>query len=287
MFITIAGNALNIFLNWVLIFGKLGFPAYGILGAGYATLISRFVIAGGMWAYLQGSSRYSQYLARLRSIKITRQVISKMLHIGLPTGFQFIFEVGAFGFSAIMIGWMGAKPLAAHQIAINMAAISYMMASGLSAAATIRVGNQLGRKDILTLRNVAFSIFIMVVIFMMSFALLFIVGRFFLPTLYIDDSEVIGLASSLLIIAAFFQISDGVQVVGLGALRGLADVKIPTLITFISYWIIALPVAYLLGFTLDMGINGIWWGLLIGLTVAAVSLFIRFNGQTRKRMHAA
>ena len=213
-------------------------------------------------------------------------MISRMLKLGLPTGFQFIFEVGAFGFASIMIGWLGTKSLAAHQIAINMASVSYMMATGLSAAATIRVGNQLGRKDIPRLRSIAFSIFIMVAIFMMTFAVIFIVGRKFIPGLYISDPEVIGIASSLLIIAGLFQLSDGVQVVGLGALRGLTDVKIPTFITFVSYWIIGLPISYLLGFVLDLGVNGIWWGLLIGLSVAAVLLFVRFNAQTRKRLSA-
>jgi len=230
------------------------------------------------------SRRYKPYLETARREKIARSMISKMLKLGLPTGFQFIFEVGAFGFASIMIGWLGTKSLAAHQIAINMASVSYMMATGLSAVATIRVGNQLGRKDIPMLRSIAFSIFIMVTIFMTTFAVIFIVGRRFIPGLYIDDPEVIGIASSLLIIAALFQISDGVQVVGLGALRGLTDVKIPTFITFVSYWIIALPLGYVLGFTLGFGINGIWWGLLTGLTVAAVLLFLRFNSSTKKHL---
>jgi len=167
----------------------------------------------------------------------------------------------------------------AHQIAINLASVTWMMASGLAAAATIRVGNQLGRKDLFTLRRAAFSIFIMVTLFMSVNALIFIIGRNFLPTLYIENAEVIKLATSLVVIAAFFQLSDGIQVVGLGALRGLEDVRVPTLITFIAYWVLALPLGYFLGFKLGLGVNGIWYGLSIGLSVAAILLFlfIRFN----------
>ena len=187
-----------------------------------------------------------------------------------------------------MIGWIGTEALAAHQIAITLAAVSYMMASGLSAAATIRVGNQLGQNDIHSLRAAAFTIYAMVVIFMASCATVFILGRYYLPSLFIDDSTVIATASSLLIIAGFFQISDGIQVVSLGALRGLEDVKIPTLLTFIAYWVLALPIGYYLGFELKMGAIGVWYGLLIGLSIVAVVMFWRFNLLTRrllKKLH--
>jgi len=282
MVVTIAGNVLNIALNYILIFGKLGFPALGLNGAGYATLISRILMAILMWLYLIKSDRYSKYFAIIKQIKTSLIMIRKMLRIGIPAGLQFIFEVGAFGLSTIMIGWFGAQSLAAHQIAINMASISYMMASGLAAAATIRVGNQLGKRDIPTLRAVSFSIFVMVIFFMTTFALIFVLGRNYFPTLYINENEVIVIASSLLAIAALFQISDGIQVVGLGALRGLADVKIPTFITFVAYWIIGLPVGYVLGFKLKLGVQGIWYGLSLGLSIAAILLFIRFNRLTKK-----
>lgn len=179
---------------------------------------------------------------------------------------------------------MGARELAAHQIAINLASISYMMASGLAAAATIRVGNQLGRKDIFTLRRAAFSLFAMVIIFMGCFGLIFIIGREFLPSLYVYETDVIAIASGLLVIAAVFQLSDGVQVVGLGALRGMADVRIPTYITFFAYWIIGLPLGYLLAFPFNLGVNGIWYGLAVGLSITAVMLFVRFNRITRSKL---
>jgi MATE family multidrug resistance protein len=282
MYITVASNILNVILNYLLIFGKLGFPELGLIGAGIATLISRVVMAISMWVFVLRTSKYTPYIIEARLVKWSNAIARKMLKIGLPAGLQFIFEVGAFGVSSIMIGWLGAKSLAAHQIAINMASVSYMMATGLSAAATIRVGNQLGKNDIPTLRKVAFSIFMMVVIFMSTFALIFILGRHYLPSLYINDGEVLSLATSLLVIAAFFQISDGVQVVGLGALRGMSDVKIPAFITFVAYWVIGLPVGYVLGFKFDFGIQGIWYGLLTGLSVAAVLLFLRFHLSTKK-----
>ncbi len=286
MIVTISTNVVNVGLNYLLIFGKMGFPALGLNGAGYATLISRILMAIVIWTYLKKSNRFDAYFKVMNSIKLGWAKVRQMLRIGLPAGFQFLFEVGAFGFSAIMIGWLGTKQLAAHQIAINMVSMSYMMASGLAAAATIRVGNQLGKKDFPTLRKAAFSIFIMVIIFMSFFAVTYFLGRNFFPGLYIHDSEVIEIASSLMVIAALFQISDGIQVVGLGSLRGLADVKIPTLITFIAYWIIGLPLGYVLGFTFNLGVSGIWYGLSLGLTVAAIMLFIRFKNISRKKMMA-
>ena len=205
-----------------------------------------------------------------------------MLGIGIPTGLQFIFEVGAFSTAAIMMGWIGVNALAAHQIAINLASISYMMASGLSAAAMVRVGNQLGKRDISKLREVGFSIFGMVTVFMSVFAILFLLLKNYMPLLYIDDPQVIKMAASLLIIAGIFQISDGLQVVALGALRGLSDVKIPTLVTLLAYWVVGLPLGYFLAFKLHWNELGIWIGLLIGLTLTAIMLLYRFNSLSSK-----
>lgn len=205
-----------------------------------------------------------------------------MLKLGLPTGLQFVFEVGAFSAAAIMAGWLGAIQLAAHQIAISLTSVSYMMASGISAAATVRVGNQLGLNDIPTLRIAGFTSFIMAVAFMLVACLGFALGKDFLPGLYADELEVLQIASVLLVIAAIFQIFDGVQVVALGALRGLEDVKMPTIVAIISYWLIGLPLGYVLGFKLDLGIEGIWYGLLTGLAITAITLFLRFNILTNR-----
>lgn len=286
MVIVIATNLLNVGLNYILIYGKLGFPAMGLNGAGWASLISRIILAAWMAAYIFRGRKFRPYRIGFTVGKYRRLLFRKLLSIGVPAGFQYLFEVGAFGFAVIMIGWLGTNAMAAHQIAINMAAISYMAASGLSAAATIRVGNQWGRKDIHTLRAAAFTIFGMVLVFMAFCAIVFIIGRHFFPSLYIDNPEVIATAATLLVIAAFFQLSDGVQVVSLGALRGLEDVKIPTLLTFLAYWVIALPAGYLMAFRLEMGVQGVWLGLLTGLTTAAVILFLRFRHLTRSLLPA-
>jgi MATE family multidrug resistance protein len=192
-------------------------------------------------------------------------------------GMQFTFEVTTFSMAAIMMGWLGTVALAAHQIAINLASVSYMAATGISSAATIRVGNQLGQKDYHTMREVSFTSYQMALIFMGFCALAFVVFRTQLAGLYIDNPEVIHLAAQLLIMAGLFQLSDGAQVIGLGSLRGITDVKVPTIITLIAYWGLGLPIGYILGFRLEMGALGIWTGLLLGLTIAAIWLFYRFN----------
>jgi len=277
MFITLFSNGVNVFLNWVLIYGNLGAPAMGLNGAGWATLISRVIMGLMMFYYVKKAKRFSHFSLNFSFKGLSFPMVSKILRIGVPTGFQFIFEVGAFSSAAIMMGWIGVNALASHQIAINLASISYMMASGLSSAATVRVGNQLGRNNIRGLRDAGFTAFIMVAMFMSISALLFIVLREFLPSLYIDDPAVIKLSASLLIIAGFFQLSDGVQVLGLGALRGMADVKVPTIVTLVAYWVIGLPLGYVLAFTYGLNEEGIWYGLLTGLTVTGALLLYRFH----------
>ncbi|MEQ9426695.1 MAG: MATE family efflux transporter [Cyclobacteriaceae bacterium] len=282
MVISIVGNLINVGLNYLLIFGEFGFPALGVNGAAWATLISRILIGGGMALFVFQSSRYHEVVSLFNWTGVQLRSSIQLLKIGIPAGLQFIFEAGAFAMAAVMMGWIGAKQLAAHQIALNLAAITYMAATGISAAATIRVGNQLGKKDIPTLRIAGNTCFIMVIIFMGLAAMIFILFRNYLPSLYIDDPQVIGYAASLLVIAAFFQLSDGVQVVGLGALRGLADVKMPTLYTLFAYWMMALPVGYFLGIRICFGAEGIWIGLLVGLSISAVMQFWRFRKLTER-----
>lgn len=276
MIIVIGSNLLNIALNYILIFGKYGFPEMGLNGAGWATLISRVVMAVSMMLYVYYGKRFIAFRKGFSFGSYSKSLISKMLHIGLPAGSQFIFEAGAFGFSALMMGWLGTTALAAHQIAINLATISYMTTSGLGAAATIRVGNFLGQRDKRKLQDSAFTMIWMAVALMAAWALLFIFGRHLLPSLYIEDIAVIELTAALLIIAAFFQLSDGIQVVCAGALRGLQDVKVPSILIFVAYWVIALPLGYWLAFPLGLGATGIWIGLLIGLTLTASAMVVRF-----------
>ena len=285
MYITIVGNIVNIILNYILIFGKLGVEPMGLYGAGLATMISRVLMAIMMISFVYFNHRFAIYWENFKIGFFSTKLIKEILKLGFPMSFQFIFEVSTFSLAAIMIGWLGTGPLAAHQIAINMASISYMIALGISSAATIRVGNQLGQKDYKTLRNAALTCYVMAIMFMSMTAVFFILARNSLPLLYINDPEVIAQAAILLIIAGLFQLSDGIQVIGLGALRGMSDVKIPTLITLISYWLIGLPLGYVFGFPMGMGALGVWYGLLAGLSIAAVLLFIRFNNLTRKLIH--
>lgn len=277
MIVSLSGNLLNIILNYILIYGKLGFPAMGLNGAGWATLIARTAMGIAMSVYVLNSVSFNNHDTKFHFNKVSATLLKKITKIGIPIGMQFTIEVGAFAFAAVMIGWMGAQPLAAHQIALSMAAFTYMLASGISAATTVRVSNAFGRKDFIGLKYAANTSFMMVLIFMGCCALFFIIANHWLPTLFIKEIEVIEIAAFLLIIAAFFQLSDGMQVVVLGALRGLHDVNWPTIITVIAYWIIALPVGYFLGFILNYKATGVWIGLLTGLLAAATLLYWRFR----------
>ena len=277
MIAVIGSNIIHVPLNYIFIFGHFGVPAMGLVGAGWATLISRIIMAVAIALYVYRSPSFKKFSARFSIGNYSRSLISKMLHIGLPAGVQFIFEVAAFDTSAVMMGWLGTKTLAAHQIAINLATISYMTTSGLAAAATIRVSHEMGKKDFVALRTVAFVLLSIAMAVMFLWGLLFVLGRDFLPTLYVSDPEVSAIAAPLLIIAGFFQLSDGVQVVCLGALRGLHDVKVPSLFIFIAYWIIGLPLGYFLAFKIGYGAVGVWTGLLIGLTLTAGAMVLRFD----------
>ncbi len=277
MYVTIFCNLINVFLNWVLIYGNLGAPELGLNGAGIATLISRILMPLMMAWYMMKSVRYSKFNLQLGIKKLRFYMINRILKIGVPTGFQYIFEVSAFSAAAIMMGWIGVNALAGHQIALNLASISYMMAAGLSTAGMIRVSNQIGKGNPKGMREAGMVVFGMVLIFMFTTAVIFIVFRNYLPTFYIEDQEVIAISASLLVIAGLFQLSDGVQVAGLGVLRGMEDVQFPTLITLIAYWVLGLPLGYFLAFEWGLGAEGIWYGLLIGLSLTAVVLFIRFH----------
>lgn len=277
MVISIAGNLLNIGLNYVLIFGHFGFDPMGIEGAGIATLISRVLQALAMGAFVLGYRRFQRYRSIFASVGLEWIVIRSILRIGVPTGLQFVFEIGAFSASAVMVGWLGALPLAAHQIAMNLSGVTYMTATGIAAAASIRVGNQLGRKDFLNLRLAGRTCFIMTAGLMAFYSVILVLFRHSLPYLYVDNEEVIGIAAVLLIMVAFYQVSDGLQSVGLGALRGLGDVKIPTFVTLITYWGIAIPLGYVCAFVLEWGSAGVWIGLSVGLTLAAAAHLYRFR----------
>lgn len=277
MTIVLSCNVMNIVLNYMLIYGHAGLPALGLNGAGIATLISRIVMAMALATAVWWAPAFRKYRDAFRLGPYSGELFNKMLHIGIPAGVQFIFEVAAFDFSLVMMGWLGTTALAAHQIAINLATISYMTASGLAAAATIRVGKAYGIKDMPSLRRAGMVLIGMTLAFMGCWAVIFIGGHGWLPYLYVDDVSVIEMASVLIIIAGLFQLSDGLQVVCVGALRGIRDVKVPSIFIFISYWVIGLPLGYGLGFAGGQGAIGIWVGLLTGLTLTALAMFWRFR----------
>jgi MATE family multidrug resistance protein len=277
MVILVLSNVVNAFGNWVLIYGNLGFPRMELDGAGYSTLITRIFMAVVILAYIRNAKSFQEFDPSLRFKGINLPVIKKIISIGIPAGFQMFFEVGGFSFAAIMVGWIGVNELAAHQIALNLASITFMVGIGIGISATIRVGNYYGKKDLVGIKKAGNTALVLIALIMGSFGLMFFVLRDFLPTLYINDIEVIEIAASLIIIASFFQVVDGVQVIGVGILRGLTDVKVPMVISFIAYWVIGIPVAYLLGFTFDFGAEGVWMSFVVGLSLAALFFYLRFR----------
>ena len=291
MYAALIANVINIVLNYLLIFGKFGFPEMGIIGAAYGTLISRVVMVLYLWLLLRYKERSAQIVRNIKFFVLDILTIKKIVNIGSLSAMQMFFEVAIFTAAVWLSGLLGKNPQAANQIALNLSSMTFMVATGLSVAAMIRVGNQKGLRDYKELRRIAFSIFLLGVLLAMFFALLFFIFHKSLPMIYvdlsdtanyIDNMEVVSIASKLLLAAAFFQISDSIQVVFLGALRGIQDVKIPTILTFISYWVVGFPVSYYLGSEEMYGSFGIWLGLLAGLTTASVLLFIRFNSLTLK-----
>ncbi len=284
MIIMIFALPLNAALNWVLIFGNLGLPQLGLMGAGYATLITRTLAAIALMFLVLKSVRLEENRPAQWWIKFERSRFVEMLKVGLPSGFQSLFEVGAFSVAAVMMGWLGTKTLAAHQIAINVASLTFMVPMGLSFAVAIRVGNAMGAKDYQAARRIGLGAFGVAIFFAILFSIGFVLGREEIPKLYIDDPEVWALAGPLFLLAGAFQIFDGLQVVGVGCLRGLLDIRFPTVVTFVAYWVLSLPLGYVFAFWLDWKGAGIWTGLSIGLLVPAVLLTTRFNALMKKRL---
>lgn len=291
MYATVLANILNVVFNYLLIFGKFGFPEMGIVGAAYGTLISRVIMVWYIWFLLKRKEKSKAFVTKIKFFILNKLMIKRLLNLGMPSAMQMFFEVAIFTAAIWLSGLLGKNPQAANQIALNLSSMTFMVAMGLSVAAMIRVGNQKGLQNYSDLRRIAFSIFLLGIIFASCFAILFFVFHNQLPKLYvdfddaknlIDNTEVVLLASKLLFVSAIFQISDSMQVLVLGALRGLQDVKIPTIITFISYWLVGFPISWYFGKEAVFGSFGIWLGLLAGLTTAAILLFIRFNYLTKK-----
>ena len=295
MWATILANIVNVVLNYLLIYGIWIFPELGIVGAAIGTIASRFVMLGYMHYMMNLKKKFHPYFKGFSLKNIKREVNSKIIKLGTPSAMQMFFEVALFTGAIWLSGSLGETNQAANQIALSLASFTFMFAMGLSVAAMIRVGNQKGLEDYKKLRLVAFSIFLLAILLEIIFATIFVLFHKDFPALFVDlnnvkdlakNTEVVTIAAELLLVAAVFQISDGIQVVVLGALRGLQDVKIPMYITFIAYWIVGFPISIYLGIYTSLGATGIWIGLLAGLTTAAVLLFVRFNKETKKLINS-
>lgn len=282
MWAGLAGNIINIILNYLLIYGEFGFPRWELFGAGVATTIARSLMAVFLFIILSRDKRVQKYLRAAKRLKIRRESIVNLLKIGVPIGFQFVLEVSAFVAGTIMMGWLGVYPLAAHQIAISLSALAFLAATGIATAATIRVSNFLGNEKFHKMRDAGNSAYVMGMALMILTALCFIFFGRQISMIFTNDEMVIALSTQLLMIAGFFQIVDGAQAVGLGVLRGLEDVKIPTIIVIVAYWGLSIPLSYIFAFTLDMGAVGVWYGYLAGLSFSGLFLYMRFLSYSKK-----
>lgn len=277
MYITLVANALNITLNWALIYGHLGFSAMGVKGAAIATLVSRILMFVSFLVFFFKHSSYNVYLKHFSRKLINRALLKDVLKTSIPLSFQNLVEITAFSLSAIMVGWSGKVSLAAHQIAMSMSSFSFMLALGVGAASTIRVSHQYGFGDFKAMRKEGFAAVHLSVALMSVSGIAYILFRNYIPVIYTEDILVREMAAKLLVIAALFQIFDAMQLSGLAALRALADVKIPLILSIVSYYLVCLPLGYLCGVVLGMGAVGVWIGLLLGLVFAALLFLWRFN----------
>lgn len=291
MYAIVMANVLHVMINYCLIYGVWFFPRMGIIGAALGTVISRIAMVVFMHLILSRKEQLKQYFHEFSFDEIKKETIKKIVGLGLPSAMQMLFEVVLFTAGIWLCGNIGKTSQAANQIALSMASMTFMFAMGLSVVSMIRVSNQKGLNDYKQLVIVARSIFLLAILIEILFALMFVALHQILPYLFLnmenqaqvlDNREVIGIAAKLLLVAAVFQISDGIQVVVLGALRGLQDVKIPMYITFIAYWVVGFPISYYLGIHTDLKAVGVWIGLLAGLTAAAIFLYLRFHYLTKK-----
>lgn len=275
--ILLSGVVLNAFLNWVLIFGKLGAPPLGLEGAGWATLMARFFTFAALFAYVLVTAEFLPMLPAAWLGRIRWAEMRSLFRIGGPVAVQHLFEVGAFAFAAIMMGWISAAALAAHQIAITCAATTFMLALGIGMAVCIRVGHAWGAGDHDRVRRIGFIGLGLGALVMSACAVILMTGRQPIVGAFVSDPAVVAITVQLLMVAALFQLADGMQVTAISALRGVSDVRIPAGVAVLAYWVVAIPAGYLLGFHTSLGPAGVWAGLAIGLGVAALFLTWRFH----------
>jgi multidrug resistance protein, MATE family len=273
------GVTLNLLLNLPLVFGWMWIPALGLLGSAIATLASRFFVLAGTLAYALSLSRL-QWSA-LAFSRVDRRRVGVLFRVGLPICCQYLAEVGAFSFGAVMMGWIGTVALASHQVVLTCAATTFMFPLGISMAAAVRIGHAVGSQAYAALRRIAFGAIGISASVSACFAALYFAAGHDIAGLFTSDSVVLDLAARLMIVAGIFQIADGIQVTAAGCLRGLADVRLPMVIGFFCYWVVAMPTAFVIAFIVSPGATGVWIGFAAGLFVAATLLTWRLLGMTR------
>ena len=281
MYISVIGNILNIILNYLLIYGYCGLPELGYMGSCWATFIARGFMGIGFLIFVFKHNSVNSFAKYYQEAKINAQHFWPLFKDGLASALQFTFEVAAFAIAGLLAGVFGKEQIDAHGIALSMAAFTYMFASGIGSATTIRVGNYYAKHDLTNLKLAIKTSYKLVIVTMGFMALVFICFNTVLPIVFSNDAEIILIASKLLLFAALFQLFDGTQVVAIGALRGLEDYKYPTYIAFIGYWIIALPLCYVFGFMMNYKVYGVWLALSIGLGFVAIALSIRIRNLIR------
>lgn len=277
----IGANLVNGLLNWVLIFGHFGFPAMGVVGSAWATTLSRVLLV--LWLWAASRRELNPLLSPIRREVWQLQPLVRMFRLGIPIGAQHVLEFGAFALVALMMGWMGTEAMAGHQVAINMAALTFMVPLGVGDAASVLVGQAVGRGDAEGTRGAARAAFACGVAFMTMTAAIFLSLPEPLARLYSRDLGVIGVAASLIPIAGVFQVFDGIQVVASGVLRGLGDTRAPMVANLIGYWLVGIPVSFYLGFVARHGPVGLWWGLVLGLCLVGTSLLMRVRVRLARR----
>ncbi len=284
LWVSISGNILNIFLNYIFIHGYLGMPEMGYLGIAWGTFYSRLFMGGGFLFLMYKNKFLGEIFHYFKQVNVNYKYLKALGKIGFNTGLQFTFEVAAFVIAGFMAGTFGKEQIDAHGIALHLAAFTYMFSSGISSAATIRVGVFRAQNNWKEVKLAGMKSIQLVVIFMLSSAILFLVLKNYLPYIFSSEPHVVKLASQLLIIAAFFQIFDGLQVTAIGILRGLEDVKFATFTTLIGYWIVTLVLCYVFAFAMNFQVVGIWFGLLAGLIFVGTVLYFRFRSIYKRKI---
>lgn len=276
MYFAAIGVVINIGANYVLMYGTLGFPELGATGCGYASAIVAGVMFVCMLAFTYIHEPYQRFEIFSNFRPPEWPYLKEILHIGVPIGLSSTMEVTMFAVVSLLMGSLSTVAVAGHQIAINFSAMTFMVPFGLSTAITTRVSNAIGRRNMHEARLRGLIGVALAVGFMCGTAILMVSVPDLITRIYTDNEAVQNVAISLLYMAAIFQISDGLQVSGYGALRGLKDTKIPMIVNLIAYWVIGLPLGYYLGITQDIGPQGLWMGLIAGLSVAALLHNLRF-----------